>query len=245
MNVVEQRRLRDDEALHRALERNLCHHALARTQRGAPGGDLVIHVDRGCRRIGFERGGDAPGHERRAGGAQARDRCWLRGVDPVGVAGKHRNAHPQRIHLGDLQEGSGGGDRLTRGDRHRLHDTVERRGDDDLTLRANRSLLHRAEALASRVQGRLGDLQLSARFLDAPHAGGSLLEQLFEALDAASCRLRLGLRGIDGAPHLDALVAFGRCQGRQRHQAGATRHAGAGLDSGHHRDGAGHRRRDR
>ena len=53
-------------------------------------------------------------------------------------------------------------------------------------------------------------LMLRPRLLDAPHAGGAVLEQLLEPLQALAAACSSASADADGPLRLDALVALGR-----------------------------------
>ena len=99
-------------------ERDLHGDALAGTQRRAAWRQLVEQIDRRRRRVGLQRRDDTARPSRRGGRPERGDDGRLRLIDRVRVAGKHRHANPQRVHLPDCEQRRARGHRLSwsRGD---------------------------------------------------------------------------------------------------------------------------------
>ena len=103
----------------------------------------------------------------------------------------------------------------------------------------DRSLTDCGQSVSRGVEGSFIDLQLRTRFLHAPHAGGAVLQQLFETLQAETRRLGFGLRRFHRTSCLDALIALRRCERLERHESSSAADTHPRLHSRHERQRAG------
>ncbi len=219
MDVIEHCRRGNDETFFVPFERQIDKNTFARPQQGLGLGHRVVEVNRGSggiaakwrpyrhsssRCVSFPK----PGHRNRQGL-----------VDGVRFTGIDRDSYPQRIDLGDLEKGGGSRNRLPGRGRDTLNDPVERCRHDELALLADRVVRHACKPIARGRQRGLSNLVLRPRLFDASHACGTVGEQLLEPLQALACRQLFGFCGGDRPLRLDALVALGRHEGRNRHQA--------------------------
>ncbi len=83
---------------------------------------------------------------------------------------------------------------------------------------------------------------LRAGLFDAFHAGGTVPEELLDALQALSCGHLLGFGRRDRSLRFDALIALGGHERRNRHQPLAAAHAAAWLPGRGPAHRPGHRR---
>ena len=149
----------------------------------------------------------------------------LRVIDLRRVTRVDADPHPQRVDLCDLQETGRRSDRLPGHRRDALHDSIEWRRHDQLTLLTDRIARDAGQSIARGRDGGDGHLMLSTRLLDTAHARRSVFEQLFESLQSLPCGQLLGLGRRQGALRLDPLIAFSGHQRRDRHERIAFAHA--------------------
>ena len=127
--------------------------------------------------------------------AESPDRCPLPVVNGAGITRVDGYAYPERVNLRALQQRSRGGNRLTGHRRDRLHDAIEWGRYDQLASSANGIRRSASESFAGSRQRGHCDLMLCACFFDAPDAGRSVLQQLFEALQPLGFELSFARDG--------------------------------------------------